>query len=74
MSIAHIARALAVTTVAVVLAATTYGADAARPAPATHAARASHHAYGAVAPVPHKYRASGLRMGLHCDSKDMSVP
>jgi hypothetical protein len=75
MSIARVARTLAVTVVAGVLAATTYGADAAKPAPhATHTSHASHHTYSYAAPVVHQYRPDGLRMGLHCDTKDMSTP
>jgi hypothetical protein len=75
VSIARVVRTLAVTAVAGVLAATTYGADAARPAThGTHASQASHHTYGFAAPAVHKYRADGMRMGLHCDTKDMSVP
>jgi hypothetical protein len=75
MSIARVARTVAVTAVAGVLAATTYGADAAKPAPhVANGSHASHHTYGFAAPVVHKYRLDGMRMGLHCDSADMSTP
>jgi hypothetical protein len=75
MTIARVVRTLAVTAVAGVLAATTYGANAARPATHPgHAALASHHTYRYATPVVHKYRADGMRMGLHCDTKDMSTP
>lgn len=32
------------------------------------------HAVGFVAPAPHRYGANGMRMGLHCETKDMSTP
>jgi hypothetical protein len=79
MSIARVARTLAVTAVAGVLASTSYGAQAARAplAPAHHARQAqvhqaAHHRF--VAPKPHKLRpGSDLPMGLHCDASDMSM-
>jgi hypothetical protein len=81
MSIARVARTLAVTAVAGVLASTTYGAQAAR-APVGPAAHQAHHArahqsarvYKFAPPAPHKLRpGSTLAMGLHCDSSDMSM-
>jgi hypothetical protein len=77
MSIARVARTLAVTAVAGVLASTTYGAQAAR-APVAPAHRAPVHRtvqhYTFVAPTPHKLRpGSTLAMGLHCDSSDMTM-
>jgi len=57
-----------------VLVASTYGASAdtaARPpASAPHHSVARDH--GFVAPVPHKYGANGMRMGLHCETSDRS--
>jgi hypothetical protein len=59
-----------------VLVASTGGAQAAR-APASPD-RAHHHARMAdrgghfEAPVPHKYGPNGMRLGLHCETKDMS--
>ena len=66
-----------------VLVGSTYGAQAAKPQAPGHHARltthmtghltaASHHHF--VAPVPHKYRADGLRMGLHCETSSMAMP
>jgi hypothetical protein len=56
-----------------VLVASTYGAQAARPpatpAPASHSVA---HDSGFVPPVPHKYGANGMRMGLHCETSDSS--
>lgn len=66
-----------------VLVASTYSAEAARPqAPAHHTRMSTHlsgHTMAAqhdrfVAPVPHKYRADGLRMGLHCETASMAMP
>jgi hypothetical protein len=61
-----------------VLVASTYGAQAARPpAPAHRGGPVAHltvrHDHF-VPPVPHKYRADGLRMGLHCETASMSMP
>ena len=60
-----------------VLVASTYGAQAAKPQvhPVQHirqvaTARSDHF----VPPVPHKYRADGLRMGLHCETSSMAMP
>jgi hypothetical protein len=61
------------------LVASAYGAPATEPhAPADHA-RLSSQVTSAqndrfVAPVPHKYRADGLRMGLHCETASMAMP
>lgn len=66
-----------------VLVASTYGAQAAKPLAPAHHARlttdlTSHLTAGKhdhfVAPVPHQYRADGLRMGLHCGSASMAMP
>lgn len=52
------------------LVSSSYGAQAAAPhGPAHHGvARDS----GFVAPVLHKYGPNGMRMGLHCETTDMS--
>ena len=76
MSIARLARTLAVTAVGGVLAASTYGAQAARaPAAPTHHAQVHATVHDTfVAPKPHKMRpGSNLPMGMHCDSTDMSM-
>ena len=63
-----------------VLVASTYSAQAARPQAPAHHARLTTHLSGHVAadhfvaPVPHKYRADGLRMGLHCETANMAMP
>lgn len=62
-----------------VLVASTYGAQAARPQAPGHHARLTSHLTTAghdrfVAPVPHAYRADGLRMGLHCETASMAMP
>lgn len=60
-----------------VLVGSTYGAQVAEPQ--------AHHAHHTrqvattrfdhfVAPVPHQYRADGLRMGLHCETASMALP
>jgi hypothetical protein len=63
--------------------ATAYAAPAAAPAPAHHAPASQAHLathltamkhYRFIPPVPHKYRADGLRMGLHCETATMSMP
>jgi hypothetical protein len=77
MSIARVVRTVAVTAVAGVLAATTYGAQAARApvAPAHHVqVHQTVHHYRFTAPMPHKMRpGSDLTMGLHCSSSDMAM-
>lgn len=66
-----------------VLVGSTYGAQAARPQAPAHNAKLTTHLSGHlmagkhdhfVAPVPHKYRADGLRMGLHCETASMAMP
>jgi hypothetical protein len=60
------------------LVASTYGAQAARTPSAptgsshTHQSRTVRHADHFQAPVPHRYGANGMRMGLHCETSDMS--
>lgn len=76
MPLTRLTSTLAAATLGAVLVATTYGAQAAKaPAAPTHPAhvRLAGHARF-VAPAPHKFRpGSTLRMGLHCDSTDMSM-
>ena len=60
-----------------VLVASTYGAQAAKPQ--VHHAQHTRQVATArldhfVAPVTHKYRADGLRMGLHCETASMAMP
>ncbi|WP_151081923.1 hypothetical protein [Nocardioides cynanchi] len=72
MWLPRIARSLAVIAVAAVLAGSTYDAGAST-APGRHAA-VGHHVRdaGFTAPVPHRYGANGMRMGLHCEAVDLS--
>jgi hypothetical protein len=74
MTVTRIAHTLGATAITGVLAFTAYTAQAGATAPptthATHATHAGRHA----APAPHRYGADGMRMGLHCDSTDMSMP
>ena len=61
-----------------VLVASTYGAQAAptpsAPAGSTHSqhARTVRVADHFQPPVPHRYGSNGMRMGLHCETSDMS--
>lgn len=56
-----------------VLVSSTYAAPSARPpAPVSHTTRGTAHAVHFVAPVPHPYGANGMRMGLHCETVDLS--
>jgi hypothetical protein len=77
MSFVRISHTLAVTAIAGALALTAYSAQAgSASAPAVHSGHhaAAHPVRDAafVAPVPHKYGANGMRMGLHCETHDMS--
>lgn len=73
MSIARVARTLAVTAVAGVLAGTTYGAQAARaPAHQAQVHLTGHHR--SVPPAHHGMRLGGtFPLGMHCESMDMST-
>ncbi len=76
MSIARVARTLAVTAVAGVLAATTYGAQAARApvAPSHHGQvqLTGHHA--SVRTMHQKHPFKGIfPLGMHCDSMHMTT-
>jgi hypothetical protein len=61
-----------------VLVASTYGAQAALTPSAPigsshgHPSRTIQPADHFQAPVPHRYGANGMRMGLHCETSDMS--
>lgn len=72
MTLRRITSMLGAVALGGVLVASTYGAQAAtsgpRPAPA-HSVRVT---FPFHAPVPHKYGSNGMRMGLHCDSSDVS--
>jgi len=77
MTLTRITSTLGAVALGGVLVASTYGASpgtAARspdaPAHAVHRAVARDH--GFVAPMPHKYGANGMRMGLHCETSDPS--
>jgi hypothetical protein len=74
MRLSRITSTLGALALGTVLAATTYGAQARSPAPAGRpqhvrlAARTDHF----QAPMPHRYGSNGMRMGLHCETRDMS--
>jgi hypothetical protein len=76
MTLTRITSVLAAVALGGVLVASTNGAGAAR-AP-TSPARSEHHGRVAKqtghfqAPMPHKYGANGMRMGLHCEDHDPS--
>jgi hypothetical protein len=74
MTLSRITSTLAAVALGGVVVASTYGAPAAGSTAATHRAHA-HHARVAdrfQAPVPHRYGANGMRMGLHCETHDPS--
>jgi hypothetical protein len=59
-----------------VVVATTYGAQAAGPSVTSHHP-AAHGEHARVtdhfqAPVAHRYGSNGMRLGLHCETRDMS--
>jgi hypothetical protein len=56
------------------LAATAYTAQAMASSHPPDRGKATHRVATFVAPVPHAYGADGMRMGLHCEAKDMSLP
>jgi hypothetical protein len=76
MTLTRITSILGATALGGVLVASTYGAQAARaPAPehsAHHHSRMAEDTGHFQAPVPHKYGANGMRMGLHCEDHDPS--
>lgn len=75
----RISSILGALALALILVASTSGAPATEPHAPAHQARLSSQVTRAqhdrfVAPVPHKYRADGLRMGLHCETASMAMP
>jgi hypothetical protein len=77
MTLTRITSVLGAVALGGVLVASTYGAQAARPPTAPDRATPGHHSRATPvdhfqAPVPHKYGANGMRMGLHCETTDMS--
>jgi hypothetical protein len=74
MTLTRITSTLGAMALGGVLVASTYGAQAA--GPSVVPARAPHHGVardaGFVAPMPHKYGANGMRMGMHCETTDPS--
>jgi len=73
MTLTRITSVLGAVALGGVLVASTYGAQAAgTPSTPAH----SHHGRIAVthfqAPVPHPYGPDGMRLGLHCETTDMS--
>jgi len=78
MTLTRITSTLGAVALGGVLVASTYGAQAARaplsPAGSEHGqhARSAETTSHFQAPVPHRYGSNGMRMGLHCETKDMS--
>ena len=78
--LARLGRILGAVVLSALLVASTYGAHAAKPPAPAHLGRATPPATTSVrqgdfaAPVPHRYRADGLRMGLHCETASMAMP
>jgi hypothetical protein len=77
MTLTRITSTLGAVALGGVLVASTYGASPGTAARSPAApAHAPHHVvardHGFVAPVPHKYGANGMRMGLHCETSDRS--
>jgi hypothetical protein len=76
MTLTRITSLLGAVALGGVLASSTYGAQAARPPAAPdHVANGQHSRLvdgHFQAPVPHKYGANGMRMGLHCEDHDPS--
>jgi len=74
MTLSRITSTLGAVALGAVLVGSTYGAS---PVTAARAAvHPSHHSVvhdsGFVPPIPHKYGANGMRMGLHCETSDRS--
>ncbi len=74
MTLTRITSILGAVVLGGVLVASTYGAQAARPpaSPSGHHSRLAEQVGHFQAPVPHKYGANGMRMGLHCEDHDPS--
>jgi hypothetical protein len=72
MSLRRIARSFSVVVVAGVLAGSSYAAGASTSSLPHDRSHRLVHDTGFTAPVPHKYGANGMRMGLHCETVDLS--
>jgi hypothetical protein len=72
MSLRRIAQSVSVIAITGLLAGSTYVAGASTAAGPHHGSVRHAHQAGFVAPVPHRYGANGMRMGLHCETVDMS--
>ena len=78
MTLTRITSILGALALGGVLVASTYGAQAARAPVAPDGSGHGQHARGAETsshfqpPMLHKYGSNGMRMGLHCETKDMS--
>jgi hypothetical protein len=77
MTLTRITSTLAAVALGGVVVATTYGAQAAGSSGAPERSGSHHHSRVAVVdhfqpPVLHKYGPNGMRLGLHCETKDMS--
>jgi hypothetical protein len=75
MKLSRITSTLAAAALGGVIVATTYGAQAAGSASASGRGRSDAHATEVShfhAPVAHRYGPNGMRLGLHCETKDMS--
>ena len=76
MTLTRITSVLGAVALGGVLVASTYGARADAPTTPRHATHAVHGHARVVdhfqAPTPHKYGANGMRMGLHCETSDLS--
>jgi hypothetical protein len=76
MTLTRITSTLGAVALGGVLVSSSYAASAtsapAAPDHSTHAQHARFAGYYFAAPVPHKYGANGMRMGLHCEDHDPS--
>jgi hypothetical protein len=72
MSMRRIARSISVVAIAGVLAGSSYAAGATTPSRPHVGSHRLVHDTVFTAPVPHKYGANGMRMGLHCETVDIS--
>ena len=78
MTLTRITSILSAVALGGVLVASTYGAQAARAPVAPDGSGHGQHARVSEtnnhfqAPVPHKYGSNGMRMGLHCETEDVS--
>jgi hypothetical protein len=71
MSLRRVARSVSVVAVAGVLAGSSYLSGASTASGAHHDSTAQMHGTRFTAPVPHKYGANGMRMGLHCETAEL---